>query len=334
MTAVARLKKHDKEDMIKAALCALNYECCYLGWASDLDYLWNGGGDEGDFNDPEYAESLNQLGTLDYVVANAFIRVRELVLLLAEMHGVIPAFSKDMADDTPLFDMFSTDVEFSRTIEDAAFCAAASAYGFTFPDYLNFSTDDKDIGVINDSAICLHPKVQEKAYSYGYSSRSLVWDDIVKGAAPELIEKALLSSRGFDKILSLVSEDIISQNVRYTKLPKKFQKGLKEEMDCLMRLHSSINDFKGEAYVCQDSDSITLDSGFIAEFNYINGWDTCGGDFVLPAATQCYGPLSIFDMKEAHRASKGLEKALRKLEKKAEATKKKKKVKRHADKKR
>ena len=320
---MARLKKADKEDMIKTALRSINYECCYLGWASDLDYLWNGGGDEEDFGDAEYVELLNRLGTLDYVVANAFIRVRELVLLLAEMHGVIPAFSKDMDDDTPLFDMFSTDVEFDRTIEDAAFCAALDAYGFKFPDYLNFSTDDNDIGVINDSACRLHPKLQEKAYSYGYSSRSLVWDDIVKGAAPELIEKALISNRGFDKILSLVSEDIISQNVRYAKLPKKFQKGLKEEMDCLMRLHSSINDFEGEAYVCQDSDSITLDSGFVAEFNYINGWDTCGGDFVLPAATQCYGPLSIFHMKEAHRTSKELEKALRKLEKKAEAVKKK-----------
>ena len=196
----------------------------YLNWFDDVNYLWNGGFEE-DYETEEengelrgYYHFLEEIGTEDCVIANAYRCIEQLGLLLLEKYGVIPSFSKNLSDNTPVIMFNDYNKHEKSEFLDAAFKSAFNKFGYSFPDKYNYSGCKGD-GLSQDIEI-LSPKVQERLNKQFNDAYDAALEIIQNGEEPEKVEE-IFKECDIRYIVTLSNEKLNRMFRRYMKLTPK-----------------------------------------------------------------------------------------------------------------
>lgn len=339
MARRGRPKKSQREEEIRNALTNNQHLCDFGYWMQEISFFVEGEYDRSDITlNYNYANVLSQLEMGDYEIANCFIAARQLVYLLAEKEGVIPKFSGHISDDEEIYSMEEAcsykGPAYGRLIEDTAFRAACNKYGFDFPDWLNWSQNTDDAGVISGDWSCLSPEVLKKLaanreFVDGTACKKIC-ELLESGADPVEIEEAMNDTEVlFDSIVCLASPRIISLLARYYRLPKTVRRENSKIAKLaaeLLNAHSIIN---GNVYEMgfsgYEGDCVTLDNQVPVQINYMTGyWDGegygySGTHYILSPADESYEQDTIFYMKKAYELSKKFRHVLVAAENKAKA---------------
>lgn len=92
-----------------------------------------------DINEADEEPQIGWVGGYDYVIANAYAAMLQVLYLYAEKEGVIRPFSGGLADCTGVFGMDENDISVPHRVAYENALVLAERYGWEFPEKYNFS---------------------------------------------------------------------------------------------------------------------------------------------------------------------------------------------------
>jgi hypothetical protein len=292
-------------------------EAVYAWWVEQLGYLAENGRDDG-YDDGFMAE-YPALDCGDESIANCYLAMEQLLLLVAEKEGMIPRFSDRLRDSLNLISCKDGRMHEHYPLHSAAFNAAMREYGFGCDARYNWTkedgVDDLDQGFLK--AVLSRNNSAEKLDE--------LWKRIANGdIEPEEIEEELTYDSYTETIYSITSSRALELERRYHSLPalcKKKGQPLAElygKMTAKLRFISS----PIGVYEClaTETDYITLETGEEIPVwyapAYFEDYEAYGCGSVIEAFEMA-GPENIFAMQEANKLIDRVEKEIDKAEKKA-----------------
>lgn len=103
-------------------------------WSQEASSIWESG------EEP----LIGEVGLDDYIIANAYSAVLQVLYLYAEREGVLQPFSMGLKDETRVHGVFDFDINSPNPVEYEYVLVMAEKYGWTFPEKYNFSGNGKE----------------------------------------------------------------------------------------------------------------------------------------------------------------------------------------------
>ncbi len=292
-------------------------EANFAWWVDRIGYAYESG-----YSDDEDELIFDAYPAIEYgdeSIANCYLAMEQLLLLLAEKEDIIPRFSDGIKDSEKVISCKDGHMHENYKVHKAAFKAAMQQYGFEMNRQYNYLSDDD-----KPTAHLLDPDFIKEIIGRDRSEKSLeqFWGKFVNGEiTPEDMQKELMEDSFYTAVYSITSPKGLEAERRYYQLPSRFKKVLKKDFDFLKLSLRHISSPMG-SYEClaADTDSLDKETGETIPFWYApsycedyNGYG-CGNTI---GAAEMAGPECIFRMEDTYKKIIAFEKKLTAAENKA-----------------
>lgn len=303
------MKKNKLKEAIKTAF--YDEEAVYAHWVESLGYASENGYDEFDYVQSEYP----MLDCGDESIANCYLAMEQVFLLLAEKEGFIPEFSHLIKEDKECVSADNARLLEVYPLHRAAFNAAMDKYGFEINPKFNWEKGTPADHLDPDFAKhMLHRDRHEK-------EADELWEKIASGKIdPEELENLLLFDSFEEGIMCITNPKGLELQRRFNALPKCRRCHLEERIRHIKCLLKSISEPMGVYEgLCTETDTVTLETG--EEINlwypaaYAEDYSGYSNGNVV-GTCEMAGPTTIFLMEEVAALLPAFEKELVKVEKK------------------
>lgn len=303
------MKKRTLKKNIKMAF--YDEEAVYAHWVEALGYASENGYDPTDCVQSEYP----MLDCGDESIANCYLAMEQVFLLIAEKEGLIPAFSHLIDEDKECVSADNARLLEEYPLHRAAFNAAMDKYGFEINPKFNWEKGNPADKLEPDFAKhILHKDRHDK-------EADALWEKIVSGEInPDELEELLLYDSFEEGIMSITSPKGLDLQRRFYALPKCRRRHLEERIRHIKCLLKSISEPMGVYEgLCTETDTVTLETG--EEINlwypaaYAEDYSGYSNGNVV-GTCEMAGPTTIFLMEEVAALLPAFEKELVKVEKK------------------
>lgn len=294
-------------------------ESVYAWWVEQFGYLYETG--EYDYEDG-FSSAFPGLDCGDESIANCYLAMEQVLLLVAEKEGIIPRFSDSIKDDEELISCKDGNMYDSYPLHSAALEAAMRTYGFEINDRFNWVKGD-EVYELTD----LDPEVLKKAMSrdMSHGGAEALWKRFCDGdIEPEEIEETLLGDFYAETIYSITNPKALELERRYHKLPyflrKKGSAVEKLYVDMTTSLNQVSCPMEAYEYLATETDLVKFETGEEVPVwyapAYSESYEGYGWSNVI-GLLEMAGPEKIFSMQNAQKLVEKFEKKFVKIELKA-----------------
>ncbi|MCR5726448.1 MAG: hypothetical protein K6G24_03180 [Lachnospiraceae bacterium] len=292
-------------------------ESIYAWWVEQFGYIYETG--EYDMDDG-FIAAFPGLDIGDEGIANCYLAMEQLVLLVAEKEGIIPQFSGSISDNEELISCKSNRMYETYPLHSAAMHAAMRTYGFEINDSYNWLREVYDV-------YDLSPEILKKAISRDCSKENAdaLWKRFCNGdIGPEELEDALQGDFYGETIYSITCPKALELERRYHKLPNLFKKkevALKSLYNDMTKELSRVSSpMEAYEYLATETDYVKFETGEEIPIwyapSYCENYENYGASYII-GQLEMAGPGAIFHMQEAQKLVEKFEKKFEKIERRA-----------------
>ena len=282
-------------------------ESVYAWWVEQFGYLC----ESGDWDEDDgFVANFPGLDLGDESIANCYLAMEQLLLLVAEKEGIIPHFSDSIYDDEDMISCKDSRMEEVYPLHSVALQAAMREYGFEINDRFNWSKEDD----VSD----LDPEILKAAMCRDRSREGAeaLWKKVSSGKIEkEEIEKILLGDFYAETIYSITNPKALELERRYHKLPvflkKKDSALAKLYRDMTFALNHVSSPMEAYEYLATEEDHVSFETGEEVHLWYAPAY--CEnyegyGCAVIIGQLEMAGPEAIFNMQRAQKLVEKFEK--------------------------